>query len=53
MESKESNIQQSNIKSLNKILTINNFNVQKENSNILTVNTQFKTIYMYIPNKIK
>jgi hypothetical protein len=53
MESKENNTKQANVDYLNKISTINNLNIQKENSNVFTVNNQFKTIYMYIPNKIK
>jgi hypothetical protein len=53
MESKENNTQQVSIKSINKISTINNLNQQKENSNVYVVNNQFKTIYMFIPNKIK
>jgi hypothetical protein len=52
MKSKENNTQQSNVDYINKISTINNLNIQKENSNVYTVNNQFKTIYMYIPNKI-
>jgi len=52
MDSKENNTKQANVDYINKILTINNLNIQKENSNVYIVNNQFKTIYMYIPNKI-
>jgi hypothetical protein len=53
MESKLNNMQQKNVKYINKNLTINNLNVQTEESNVYIVNNQFKTIYMFIPNKIK
>lgn len=32
---------------------LNNINTQKKETNINTNNNQFKTIYMYIPNKKK
>jgi NADH dehydrogenase FAD-containing subunit len=53
MESILNNIQQKNVKYINKNLTINNVSVQTEESNITTINNQFKTIYMHIPNKPK
>jgi len=46
MESKLNNT----TKNINNILRVN---IQKEETNITTTNSQFKTIYMYIPNKIK
>jgi hypothetical protein len=53
MESKLNNMQHKNVKYINKNLTINNVSVQTEESNIATINNQFKTIYMHIPNKPK
>jgi hypothetical protein len=53
MESKLNSTPQKNINHLYKPLTKNNLTIQKEESNIYTLNNNFKTIYMYIPNKKK
>ena len=46
-------MQHKNVKYINKNLSINNVSVQTEELNIATINNQFKTIYMHIPNKPK